>query len=516
MNADKNKESVFIRVHLCPKIIILITILGLDIGTTSTKGVLFDLAGAEVARGSSPAYRNLTRRAGWVEQEPEEIWQAVLTAVSQTLSQAPPNITVKAICIAAQSGSLLPADADGNPVYPLITWLDGRSQQLVQQWKDEGLEARVKQISGWSLYPGLPLPNIAWLRQNDPVTFAAARRYLSVNDFIAHRLTGQFVSNPSNGGGMQLIDIRTGNWSDELCGLAGILPEQLSPIQLAGAVIGEILPEVRRATGLSDGVVLINGGHDQGCTALGLGITSPGKMLLACGTAWVFTGVMNAPELGSVPAALDWNFHAMRDRYTISQSLGGLGASLEWWLTQAWRGVDGKVSRREMFAALDDELKGAKGNSRLLFRPLTGGHSDPATTQRGGFSGLQLSHSRADMARAILESAAFELRWALQSIQQAGLPIERLWMVGGAAQSPHWPQILADVLGIPIRLPQYDNWPALGTAVMAGVSLGAFESVAEGVTHFQKPARDLLPDERMREWYDGIFELYQNAGPAPP
>ena len=123
--------------------------------------------------------------------------------------------------------------------------------------------------------------------------------------------------------------------------------------------------------------------------------------------------------------------------------------------------------------------------------------------------GLQLSHSRADMARAIMESAAFELRWALQPVRQAGLLIERLWMVGGAAQSPHWPQILADVLGIPIRLPAYDNWPALGTAVLAGVGVGAYKNIAEGLTHFQKPARDVLPNIAMREQYDEKFERYQ-------
>ncbi len=495
-------------------------LLGLDIGTTSTKAVLFDLTGAEVARGASLPYRNQTRQAGWVEQNPEEIWQAVLTAVQQAVSQTAPNITVRAICMAAQSGSLLPADAHGNPVYPLITWLDGRTEKLVQQWRDAGIEAHVKSLSGWSLYPGLPLPTIAWLRQHDPNTFAAAQRYFSVNDFIAHRLTGQFATNPSNGGGMQLVDIRTGSWSNELCRLAGITPEKLSPILPTGTVIGEIFPDVRRVMGLSDGAVLVNGGHDQGCTALGLGVNVPGKLLLACGTAWVFTGIMDKLEMDGVPAALDWNFHVLNEsltngRYTISQSLGGLGASLEWWVNQAWRGVAGKASHQEMYAALDAELGVTGGDGRLFFYPLTGGHADPATTQRGGFAGLQLSHSRADMARAIMESAAFELRWATglrQSAapnQQAGLPLDRLWMVGGAAQSPLWPQILASVTGVPIRLPQYDNWPALGTAVLAGVGIGAFDTVADGLIHFQKPTQDVLPDVVMQMQYDEMFERYK-------
>ena len=485
------------------------TILGLDVGTTSTKAVLFDLAGEEVARGASRPYSNITRQPGWVEQEPEEVWQAVVTAVSQITAQIGPDVSVQAVCMAAQSGSLLPADGDGNPVHPIITWLDGRTEELVRQWREAGVQSQVKPISGWSLYPGLPLPTIAWLRQHDPDTFAAARRYFSVNDFIAYRLTGQIATNPSNGGGMQLVDIRTGDWSDALCALAGITPDQLSPIWPAGAIIGEILPEVCRVTGLTDGSVLVNGGHDQGCTALGLGVIAPGKLLLACGTAWVFTGVMAVPEMDSVPTALDWNFHVLPERYTISQSLGGLGASLEWWVNQAWRGMDTAVSRQTMFAALDAELAGTEEDGRLFFLPLTGGHDDPATTQRGGFVGLQMNHSRADMARAIMESAAFELRWALQPIQQAGLPVERLWMVGGAAQSPYWPQILADVTGIPIRLPAYDNWPALGTAVLAGVGICAFESIADGLARFQKPARDILPVVEMQGRYDEMFGLYQ-------
>ncbi|MCB8921625.1 MAG: hypothetical protein H6662_08590 [Ardenticatenaceae bacterium] len=484
-------------------------ILGLDVGTTTTKAVLFDLNGTELARASSPPYRNRTPQPGWVEQDPEEIWAALVTAVAHITTQLNPNITICALSMAVQSGSLLPADANGQPVYPLITWLDGRSAELVQEWREAGIPAQLKPINGWSLYPGFCLPNIAWLRQHNPRTFAAARRFLSLNDFLAYRLTGQFATNPSNGGGMQLVDIRTGQWSYAIGERLGITPEQLSPIRPSGSIIGKILPDVRRATGLPDGVVLVNGGHDQGCTALGLGVTAPGKLLLACGTAWVITGVMDTLALNRVPATLDWNFHALDDRYTISQSLGGLGAAMEWWLNQSYRGPSGSARRGEMFAALDAELAQTRSDNHLYFLPPTGGHNDRGAQQRGGFVGLQLGHSRADMARAVMESAAFELRWLLEPVQQAGLPVERLWMVGGAAQSPHWPQILADATGIPISLPQYDTWPALGTAVLAGVGIGAFASAAEGLARFHKPERDAAPDAAMQAQYDEMFEKYK-------
>jgi xylulokinase len=323
--------------------------------------------------------------------------------------------------------------------------------------------------------------------------------------FSSLRLTGELVTNPSNAGGMQLVDIRSGQWSDDLCDLAGIRADNLSRIQPTGAPIGAILPEICAQTGLTPGALLINGGHDQGCTALGLGIIEPGKILLACGTAWVFTGVLNAPDMDSLPSGLDLNFHAAPERWTLSQSLGGLGASFEWWMNTAYRAE----SRAATFAALDAELPQTRPDGELFFLPLTGGHDDPATTRRGGFVGLQLGHSRADMARAVMESAAFELRWALEPVLAAGLPIERLWMVGGAARSPLWPSILADVTGLPIRLPEYDNWPALGAALLAGHGLGAFASLEEGLARFQKSHGDVEPQTDMQETYQRAFENYR-------
>jgi xylulokinase len=312
------------------------------------------------------------------------------------------------------------------------------------------------------------------------------------------------VSNPSNGGGMQLVDIHTADWNAELCNLAGITSKQLSHIQPAGSIIGEIKSEICRETGLTRGAILVNGGHDQVITALGLGIIDPGKLLLACGTAWVFTGVTDAPDMIRIPATLDLNIHIPPERWTISQSLGGLGASLEWWVEQAWSG-----SRQEKFETLDRELDESQPNQRLFFTPLTGGHDDPATTRSGGFVGLQLVHQRSDMARAIMESAGYELRWSLDALNAAEMPIERLWMVGGAANSPTWPTILANITGVPISLPDYDNWPALGAAILSGVGIGLFENIEAGLVHFSKPAREIAPDTALMALYAKNFATYQ-------
>ncbi len=487
----------------------LSVILGVDVGTSSTRVVIFDLEGIEIASASSAPYHNFTPQPGWVEQDPQGLWQALISTIKSAIESANQTLNILSLCMSVQSGSLLPVDGNGEPVYPLITWLDGRAEGIVNEWKSAGHQGWVKATSGWSLYPSLCLPTIAWLKKNRPDIVAATRTYFSLNDFLVFRLTGKYVTNPSNGGGMQLVDIHSGEWSVELVKLAGIETGQLAQMLPSCHLIGTILPEVCRETGLNATAVLVNGGHDQGCTAVGLGIIEPGRWLLACGTAWVFTGIMQSPTMADLPASLDVNFHAVPNRWTISQSLGGLGASFEWWLQKSFQLSENENQRAEMLAVLNQEMSQTDIDPELFFLPLTGGHSDPATTRRGGFIGLQLGHSRADLARAIMQSAAYELKWALESVHNAGIPLERFWMVGGAARSTLWPQILADVTGNSINLPQYDNWSALGAAIMAGVAVGAFTSIESALSRFQKPALCVQPQPEMEKRFQENFLQYQ-------
>ena len=485
------------------------TILGIDVGTTSTKAVLFDLSGQQLL-AVEQSYRLQTPQPGWVEQDPEEVWQALLAVLRAVVEQPGTGRRILALCLAAQCGSVIPAAADSTPIYPMITWMDGRTEALVRDWQAEGREPEERRISGWLLHSGLPLPTIAWLRHFRPDVFAAAGRYLGANDFLTYRLTGRFCTNPSSGAEMQLVDVSTGRWSQALCDMAGIRPEQLSPLEPSGAAIGTIRPDISHLTGLPADTLVVNGGHDQCCSALAMGMTAPGKVMLACGTAWVITAVVDSPDVAAVPAGMDLNFHVLPQRWTISQLLGGLGASLEWWL-QAHSSSDNH-GRAEIYAALNETLRQSEpGCHGLLFVPLTGAAQVPAGLQHGGFIGLRLDHSRADMARAILEGAAFELRWALAQIKAAGLPVERLWLVGGATRSPVWPQILADASGVPFSVTHYAHWPALGAAILAGTGAGVFASAEAGQARLQQPAREVLPNAAVLSIYDKRFAAYQQA-----
>jgi xylulokinase len=487
------------------------TILGLDVGTTTTKAVLFDLSGAELM-AAEQAYRLRTPRPGWAELDPVEIWQAVVKAL-QTIVNRLEGHQILALALATQGGSLIPVRVDGMPTYPVITWMDGRSQDVVQQWQADGVADRVRQVSGWSPEPGLPLASIEWLRRFRPELFAATDRFLSVNDFLTYQLTGRFCTNPSMAGEMLLTDVATGQWSRELCALVGLEPDQLSPILPSDTVVGVITPKVSRLTGLDRSTLVINGGQDHSCEALALGMTTGGRALLACGTAWVINGVAESTAMGAIPSNMNLNFHILPQRWIVSQFLGALGGCLEWWLNQGWQHKDphSPFCRAELFASFDTALEQTvPGCAGLLFLPLTGGRQLSRTAPGGGFVGLRLDHTRADMSRAIMEGAAFELHWALDRLAQAGMPVEQLWMVGGATSSPLWPNIVADVTGLPIYLTPYTHGPALGAGILAGVGANVFETMMAGQKQFSRPAhRIIMPNDSHRPAYDEQFAAYQ-------
>jgi xylulokinase len=247
-------------------------------------------------------------------------------------------------------------------------------------------------------------------------------------------------------------------------------------------------------------------------------MTAAGAGLLACGTAWVINGIAESPATDSIPDSMDLNHHVIPGRWVVSQFLGGLGACLAWWLNQC--GSPGAHSagvqqccaptRWAAFnAALERTVPGGGG---LIYLPQTGVRGVPGCLpgqRHGGFIGLRLDHSRADMGRAMLEAATYELRWALEHLRGAGLAIDQMWMIGGAAQSPLWPQIVADVTGMPLLLSQYRHGPALGAAMLAGMSLGIVSSAEAAEACFQVSARRIEPADTHAPVYERQFAAYQ-------
>jgi xylulokinase len=490
-------------------------IVGIDIGTSSIKAVLFDVSGSEVA-SASQAYPFLTPQPGWVEQDPELVWQAlllVLASLAKVTGQAP-GYRILALALAAQGGSIIPADSNGDPVYPMITWLDTRCNAMMKQWYADGTADTVAQLSGWHPFPGLPLPSIAWLRANRPDIHAASACYLGPADFLIRRLTGRLATDLSAAAEMLLVDINDGRWNEELCALGGVQPAAQAELGWAGRVIGAVKDEVASVTGLAAGTPVVAGGMDQVCASMAMGNILPGRFMLSTGTAWTITGTVERPDRTVIPPGLNVSFHVVTNRWTVTQYIGGFGAIVDWWLQQAWQSLDpaAQYEKGQLYGYLDQALAtSTPGSHNLLFLPLSAQVQVPDGLPATSYVGLELSHTRADMSRAILEGCACEVRWFLEDLRSAGMAVDELWVSGGATASSVWPQILADVGGVPIVVANYASWAALGGAILAGWGAGVYASLEAGIAALRPPVRRILPDPSLSPLYTERFGRYQRV-----
>ncbi len=387
-------------------------VLGLDAGTTSAKAVVVDRAGEILASGGSDPIAVLSTPDGGREQDPAEIWQAFTDAGRRAVEGLGSGVGVAALAVAAQSGSVIPV-AVGGSAERAITWMDTRFRSVPENWSD-GVAASVRAVSGWMPTPGVGLSTIVGLQAPgtrkpgaDP---APVWRWASVDDYLVFRLTGQWATNPSNAAGMQLMDVATRTWSDDLCRLAGIDPGLLSPIRESGSTAGELAGEAAAALGLDAGTPVVIGGHDQACAALGLGVVDPGDLFLSAGTAWVLTAVTDRADVAALPPSLNLSPHVLDGVWTASENLGGLGAMLA--------------------------------------------ETPPARTQDAFVTCGERVHQ------------------ALEGAGEFAAGGDELTMVGGGTRFKELVEVMAGMIGRPVVTRPEAAWPALGAARLAAAALG--------------------------------------------
>ncbi len=479
-------------------------LLGLDIGTTATKSLLIDIEGNIVA-SSSYNYDLITPQKDFVEQDPEDFWQGVVITTRKALNSINPNDKVLAISFSTQGGTLIPVNSNFKPVYNAISWMDHRAYRQANEMREILGDERVYKKTGWAIYDGLPWLNIIWIKKNMPDIFNSTKYFMFVNDFIIHRLTGRMCMDPSNAGITQLFDIEKCQWDEDMLDLSGITQDQLSPVQKSGFAVGTLTQEASDEIGLPRETLIVNGAHDQYCAALGAGVINPGDVMLSCGTAWVVLGVMDKLKFDA-KRRLSISPHIVPNRWGALKSMGAVGSCMEWFLDNIW---SHNIRESNIYDKLNVSASKspicAKG---LIFFPSSGGYGHGT---RGGFLGLSISHSVGDMARAIMEGIAFDLRWTLEDVNDAGIKTDILRMVGGAASSPVWTNIVADVTNIPVILPSVTQSASFGSALLAGIGRGVFDSLNSACQILSKNERLIEPNKDNVDIYDGQFYIYKHA-----
>lgn len=496
-------------------------VLGLDAGTTSAKAVALDRAGAVRAAGESDPILTRSPEPGASEQEPEEIWRAVASAGRRAMGGLPPGARVAALAVAAQSGSVVPVRASGR-AGPAVTWMDARSRALVESWAPRVAE-RIRGLSGWTPATGYGLSTIARLAgrsgsarsettrpgpdgppdseagPNSPTRSEASSdgsrdsalgpdpagpvptgqdpvaRWVSVDDYLMHRLTGRWVTNPSNASGMGLMDVTARAWSGELCRMAGIDPSMLSEIVESGSAAGELSPEAAAALGVPAGTPVAAGGHDQACAALGLGAVEPGQMFLSAGTAWVLTAVTDRACVRAFHPGLNLSPHVVAGRWTVSESLGGLGAEIAEAAPDQARAVFERCARRVVEALARARDADDATPSRAAYAAdadaasNTAGRIHPATAKRRATGAAT---SRGISGEASAETAAAKWGVADTAVADAASRGGELILVGGGSGLPELVKVLARMTGRRVVARPDQSWPAQGAARLAAAAAG--------------------------------------------
>ncbi len=464
--------------------------LGLDVGTSLVKCNVIDEAGLVRGTATSAPVPLAVTADGRAEQDPTLVWDAVVEVLRTTLGTLDDSVSVSSIAVAAASGSLLALGADERPATPLFTWLDTRAAPIVASWEEDGTAASIRAVTGWWPAPGLGLALLASMREDGRLQ--AAARIGGLDSFVVHRLARAWVTNPSNAAGLQLMDLHGTAWSRRLCALAGIDESALPAIRLSGAPVGAVAAPAAAATGLPVGLPVYGGAHDQAATALALGLSDLGDVLVSGGTAWVLTMTAAEADVERAPRTVNVGHHAVAGRWLHSRFLGGFGADLA---RLAAEGASDAGDGSAIFAGLDAEVGAA--TPALDDLHFAGGSF---YGERGLLSAEAASRRpRATRARAVMEHAAYQLGEALAASGAAD--VIDVTLVGGAASSKLWPQILADATGLGVLVAPAASWPATGAALLAGTASGVFPSVEEGAATVSGPHHRVAPDPARAEMY---------------
>ncbi|MBR6772311.1 MAG: hypothetical protein IKM29_02845 [Clostridia bacterium] len=479
-------------------------LLGIDVGTTGTKTLLFSEKG-QLVSGAYKGYETSKPCVGYSEQDPEDWWNAVKETVRKVISEGNIGENVAGIAMSVQGGTLVPVDKEFRPVRPAIVWNDIRCVAEVEQWEAMGYtDGDMYTKTGWHLLPGLNAMQIRWLSANEPEVFAKTEMFLSVPDYMAYRLTGRAALDHSNIGINQLGNICEGGYDGDILAFAGIGREKLPGIVASGEVIGKITEKAAAELGISPNAVLVSGAHDQYAVALGAGASRGGDILIGSGTCWVVTCIGDEPDFES---NLSQSVAAAPGKWGTLWSLSSGGVCLEWLKNSV---MGGEVS----YAELDEKAEKLRAaEDGLFFFPFTGRANGEASFTKGSFVGLDLSHDRFNIARAVMEGVVFQICWMMEAFK-ARECVSGLKLAGGASKSRVWAQMLADVSGLPVRIPEVADMASVGAAILAGVGSGVFASREEGYSALAVGEKLIVPDPARTEIYRPLFEEYKRCARA--
>ena len=482
--------------------------LGIDFGTGGCKATAVSESG-EVVADASVEYPTEYPRQGWSEQNPSDWYAAMCRAVAEVGAKGADLSKVAAVSFDGSTHNAVLLDGNMSPVRKTIMWTDQRSvaecEELRKTCRDEIFSTAYQMPT-----PTWTLPQMMWLKNNEPEVLKKTRRVLFVKDYVRYLVTGVAVTDYIEAQGTLFFDMESMSWSERLVGLSGLdlasLPEIVKPADPAGRVTAQ----AARDLGIAEGTPVVCGTSDSAVEDYGAGAIEPGDCILKLATA----GNVNVMTAEPHPFKTTLTYSHVIEGMWYTVSATNAAAVCQRWFRDLFceeekrRGAELGVKSFELMDRLAETSPA--GSNGLFFHPYLQGERCPYWDPklRGSFTGIGMGSTRADFLRALLEGVAFSLRDCRSLIDELGLPMKRIFLIGGGARSRIWSEIVCNVMNVPVELPSPGD-ASFGAALLAGVGAGIYPDAQSAVRQCLTISRRIEPDPELSARYAGLFQTYR-------
>ena len=493
-------------------------LIGVDLGTSGTKTVLFDADGNPVA-SKTIEYPLYQPKNGWAEQDPLDWWIASRDGIKYVVAKSgikPSDI--KGIGISGQMHGLVMLDKAGNVLRKSIIWCDQRTAKECEEITAKVGAEKLIEITANPALTGFTASKILWVKNNEPEIYEKCAHILLPKDYVRYMLTGEFATEVSDASGMQLLDVPNRCWSDEVLSALGIDKSLLAKVYESPEITGKITEKVAELTGVPAGTPVVGGAGDNAAAAVGTGTVEDGIAFTTLGTSGVVFA--HTDRLSIDPKGRVHTFCcAVPNAWHVMGVTQAAGLSLKWFRDnfchEEMIAADGMG--KDPYYLMDKQAERIPiGCDRLLYLPYLMGertpHLDPDC--RGAFFGLSAMHTRQHLLRAVMEGVVYSQRDSVEVLRGMGVKINDMLACGGGGSSPLWRQMLADVYGCPVKTVVSKEGPALGVAILAAVGTGIYGSVQEACKKVIKtnPAQNPIPENSAE--YEKFYRIYTQLYPA--
>ena len=497
-------------------------LVGIDLGSTSLKAVVYDDSGRALARASRPTqlFNPHADHPDWAVWRPEQIWGGTAAALREAIAKLDDPRRIRGVAVTGMGMDGVPIDREGRWLYPFISWHCPRTAPQREWWLQHIGAEKQFSISGnpvWAINPALRL---LWMREHEPAILERTDKWLLIEDFVNFMLCGVRATDYSMASNTLLFDQHTRTYSDELLERSGLDRRWLCDPQPSGTVLGGVNSLAAEATGLPEGTPVVLGGHDFLCGMLPVGAFKPGVVLDVMGTWDIVTVGIERPVLTPEVQRMGWwiDSHVARDMYA-AMGTAVSADMLEWFRREYGQpekqqaDAAGRDDWEYLMAAAQAAPPGAHG---VLFLPHMAGSIIPVDPKsKGAFIGLRTLVTKGDMIRAIIEGLNYQFLEIIAGLEAAlGVSPRKFVAGGGGTSNPFWMQNRADMAGQAIEVPDLEEATSLGAAILAGIGVGIYQNEEDAFRRVYRPGRIYEPDRELTAFYAERFALFRRIYPA--